>query len=43
MVEFIFSERAKTADELLKMFYEAQIWEGKTFWEVEPQMEWVEW
>lgn len=41
--KWLFCEMAKTANEILEKFYQAAIWNGKTFWEVESDMEWIDW
>ncbi len=42
-VKFVFQETADTSDKLLEKFYAAPIWDGKTFWQAEQEMEWVDW
>ena len=42
-VKFVFQETADAADKLLEKFYAAPIWDGKTFWQAEQEMEWVDW
>lgn len=42
-VRRVFSAEAKTIPECLKMLEEAPIWDGKTFWEAEDGMTWVDW
>lgn len=38
----IFSVTEKTVSECLAAFQEAKIWSGKSFWEAEQDIEWVD-
>lgn len=42
-VQTIFNRTASTADKCLELAQNEPIFGGKTFWEAEPEMEWVEW
>lgn len=39
----VFSVTKKSVIECLTAFEEAKIWNNKTFWEAESDMEWVDW
>ena len=39
----VFNQTAVTPEECLTLAQNAPIFEGKTFWEAEKDMEWVEW
>lgn len=34
--------RKETHEECLKIFYEKPIWDGKKFWDAEPELEWID-
>ncbi len=38
----IFSVTRSSSAECIESFEDAPIWNGKTFWEVESQMQWVD-
>ncbi len=38
----IYSVKKKTISECLSAFQKAKIWGGKSFWDVEQEMEWVD-
>lgn len=38
----IFTITKESAEECIKAFEEAPIWNGKTFWDIESQMQWVD-
>ena len=42
-VQTVFSQTASSAERCLALAQQAPIFYGKTFWEAEPNMEWVEW
>ena len=42
-IQTIFNQTASSADKCLKLAQNAPVFNGKTFWEAEPDMEWVEW
>ncbi len=42
-VKWIFQETSPRSEELLERFYNKPIWDGKTFFSAEPEMEWIEW
>ncbi len=37
----IFTTSQTTANACLQAFLEAKIWDGRTFWEAAPEMEWI--
>ncbi len=39
----VFSVTEKSVCDCLAAFEKAKIWNGKTFWEAEADMEWVDW
>lgn len=39
----VFSVTKSSASECVEAFEKAPIWNGKTFWEAETDMEWVDW
>ena len=39
----VFSQTATTADKCMELAQNTPIFDGKSFWEAEPEMEWVEW
>lgn len=39
----VFDKTASSAEECLELAQNEPIYEGKTFWEAESDMEWVEW
>lgn len=39
----VFDKTASTSEECLKLAQNEPIFDGKTFWEAEADMEWVEW
>ena len=42
-INTVFDTPAETAEKCMENFYQAPIFEGKSFWEAEPDMEWIEW
>ena len=38
----VYAVEMPTADECIEAFENAPIWDGKTFWDVEDQMTWVD-
>ena len=42
-VKTVFDERAYSKEKCLELAQSAPIFNGKTFWEAEQEMEWVEW
>lgn len=42
-IQTIFNQTASSADKCLELAQNVPIFNGKTFWEAEPEMEWVEW
>ena len=42
-VRTIFSKKASSPEKCLELAQNEPIFEGKTFWEAEQDMEWVEW
>ncbi|WP_406533591.1 hypothetical protein [Methanobrevibacter sp.] len=38
----VFSITKSTANDCVEAFQDAPIWSGKTFWEIENQMQWVD-
>ena len=40
--ETIFSTKKALASDCILAFEEAPIWNGKTFWEIESEMQWVD-
>lgn len=38
-----FNIESKTTEECVKKMVSLPIWNGRTFWEVEPEMIWTEW
>lgn len=39
----VFDKTASTMEQCLEIAQNEPIFDGKTFWEAEPDMEWVEW
>lgn len=42
-VRQVLKAEAATVSDCLELFEEAAIWDGKTFWEAEGEMVWVDW
>ena len=42
-VETVYRATAESADECMQQFLSAPIIDGKSFWELEKDMEWIEW
>ena len=42
-VRTVFGKTADTPDKCMSLAQSEPIFDGKTFWEAEPEMEWVEW
>ena len=42
-VGLIFDERNQDKDTIMKMAFDKPLFEGKTFWEAEKDMDWIEW
>lgn len=42
-VKTVFDEKAKSKQEIMEKFYSAKIWNGKTFYEAETEMNWIDW
>lgn len=42
-VRYVFQTTSDTPDKLLAIFYATPLWDGRTFWEAESEMEWVDW
>ena len=43
ITETVYRATAESADECMKQFLSAPIIDGKSFWELEKDMEWIEW
>lgn len=42
-VRTVFNKRASTLEKCLELAQNEPVFDGKTFWEAEADMEWVEW
>lgn len=42
-VKTVFNKTATTSQKCMELAQNEPIFEGKSFWEAEPDMEWVEW
>ena len=39
----VFNKTSSSLEKCLELFQNEPLFDGKTFWEAEPDMEWVEW
>ena len=42
-IKTVFSEKNTSMETCMALAHSSPIFDGKTFWEAEPEMEWVEW